>query len=192
MTPAASEPERHSHVQLALFLIDVAWTSALAVGVVAIVWPGVTVFALVVIFAIAAFSSAFLEFEQAWSSDGAGAVIGSILLGIIDVAAGIVALAWPGITAFVLTVFIGIWAVVAGVGEVALAFGSGESGENVPCSPWVDWCPSPWRGPVRTTKHRSGLLGGGLRALQPGVRHHQPRPVRDARDTGDVLSHTIA
>ena len=101
---------------------------ALAVGVVAIVWPGVTVFALVVIFAIAAFCSAALEVDQAFSSDGAGAVVGYVLLAVIDVAAGVVALAWPGITAFVLTVFIGIWAVVAGVGEVALAFGSGETG----------------------------------------------------------------
>ena len=101
---------------------------ALAVGITAIVWPGVTVFALVVIFAVAAFCYAFLELEQAISSDGAGAVFGYLLLALVDLAAGVIALAWPGATALVLTIFIGVWAVVAGVGEVALTFGSGETG----------------------------------------------------------------
>jgi uncharacterized membrane protein HdeD (DUF308 family) len=55
-------------------------------------------------------------------------VIGNLLLAVIDVAAGVTALAWPGITAFVLTIFIGIWAVVVGIGELALALGTGETG----------------------------------------------------------------
>jgi uncharacterized membrane protein HdeD (DUF308 family) len=38
-----------------------------------------------------------------------------------------VALAWPGITALVLAIWIGIWALVTGFGEVAMAFGTNET-----------------------------------------------------------------
>jgi uncharacterized membrane protein HdeD (DUF308 family) len=100
---------------------------AIAVGIVAIAWPGVTVLALVIIFAIWAFADSILQFTRASSSDGAGPVAGHILLALVDIAAGVVALAWPGITAYVLTIWIGIWAVVTGGGEFVLAFGSGET-----------------------------------------------------------------
>lgn len=100
----------------------------LAVGIVAIAWPGVTILALVIIFAIAVFADAFIQGARAFSSDGAGPVVGHLLLALLDVAAGIVALVWPGITAFALTIWIGVWAVVTGIGEFATAFASDETG----------------------------------------------------------------
>ena len=43
-----------------------------------------------------------------------------------------VAIAWPGITALALTIWIGAWAVVTGVGEFGMAFASYETaGERV-------------------------------------------------------------
>jgi uncharacterized membrane protein HdeD (DUF308 family) len=101
---------------------------ALVIGFIAIAWPGVTVFALLVIFAIAAFSTGFVEATTGFSGGGAGQVAGHLLLALVDVAAGVAALAWPGITADVLTIFIGAWAVVGGIAEGALAFAAGESG----------------------------------------------------------------
>ena len=44
----------------------------------------------------------------------------------ISVAAGVVALAWPDITAMVLTLCVGAWAFMTGILEVALAFRRGE------------------------------------------------------------------
>lgn len=44
----------------------------------------------------------------------------------LDVAAGTVALAWPGITAWALTIWIGAWAIVTGAMEFGLAFGARE------------------------------------------------------------------
>jgi len=101
---------------------------ALAVGVIAVVWPGVTILAVVIIFAIWAFADGFLQAAQAFSSDGAGSVIGHLLLAVVNVVAGVIAIAWPGITAFVLTIWIAIWAVVTGGGEFALAFAADETG----------------------------------------------------------------
>jgi uncharacterized membrane protein HdeD (DUF308 family) len=101
---------------------------ALAVGIIALAWPGVTVFALVVLFAVYAFIAAGLQAMRAFSSAKAGPVIGHLLLGLVDIAAGVVALAWPGPTALVLVLIVGIWAVIAGLVEIAAAFQAGEPG----------------------------------------------------------------
>jgi len=96
------------------------------VGIIALAWPGVTVLALVIVFAVYAFIAAGLQAARAFSSRTAGPVIGHLLLGLADLAAGIVALVWPGPTALVLVLIVGVWAVIAGLAEFCAAFGSGE------------------------------------------------------------------
>jgi len=64
---------------------------AVIVGIIAIAWPGVTILALVIPFAVYAFMSAGLEGARAFSSRTAGPVIGRLLLSLIDLAAGVVA-----------------------------------------------------------------------------------------------------
>lgn len=100
---------------------------AVIVGIVALVWPGVTILALVILFAVYAFMDAFFEGARAFSSGSFGPVLGHLLLGLVDLAAGVVAVAWPGPTALVLTLIVGIWAIVAGVFEFGAAFLQGES-----------------------------------------------------------------
>src|SRR5580693_46590 len=87
---------------------------AVIVGIIAIAWPGVTILALVILFAIYAFMAAGLQAARAFSSRSAGPVFGHLLLGLIDLAAGVIALVWPGPTAYVLVIIIASWAVVAG------------------------------------------------------------------------------
>ena len=99
---------------------------ALAVGIIALAWPKVTVLALVILFAIYAFMAAGLQAVRAFSSRSAGPVIGHLLLGLVDIAAGVIALAWPGPTALVLVLIVGIWAIAAGLAEFLAAFGAGE------------------------------------------------------------------
>ena len=100
---------------------------AVIVGIIAIAWPGVTILALVILFAIYAFIGAGLQAMRAFSSGSAGLVFGHLLLALIDLAAGVVALVWPGPTALVLVLVVAIWAFVAGFAEIFAAFGSGES-----------------------------------------------------------------
>src|SRR6202042_3486315 len=83
---------------------------AIIVGIIALAWPGVTILALVILFAVYAFIDAGLEGMRAFGSGKAGPVIGHLLLALIDVAAGVVALIWPSPTALVLTLVVGIWA----------------------------------------------------------------------------------
>ena len=99
---------------------------AIAVGVMALAWPKVTVLALVIVFAVYAFMASGLEAVRAFSSRKAGPVFGHLLLGLADLAAGVIAIAWPGPTALVLVLIVGVWAVVAGIVEIAAAFERGE------------------------------------------------------------------
>jgi uncharacterized membrane protein HdeD (DUF308 family) len=100
---------------------------AIIVGIIALAWPGVTVYALVILFAVYAFIDAGLQAAQAFSSRRAGPVFGHLLLGLIGLAAGVVALVWPGPTALVLVLVIGIWAVAGGLVEIFAGFGAGET-----------------------------------------------------------------
>jgi len=101
---------------------------AVAVGIMALAWPGVTVLALVILFAVYAFMASGLQAVRAFTSRDAGPVAGHLLVGLIDLAAGVLALAWPGATALVLVLIVGSWAVVTGLFEVTAAFQAGETG----------------------------------------------------------------
>ena len=97
------------------------------VGIIAIAWPSVTIQALIILFAIYAFIAAALQVMRAFRSATAGPVFGHLLLALIDAAAGVVALVWPGPTALVLVLVVAIWAFVAGFAEIFAAFQSGET-----------------------------------------------------------------
>jgi uncharacterized membrane protein HdeD (DUF308 family) len=100
---------------------------AIIVGIIAIAWPKVTIYALVILFAVYAFIDAGLQAMRAFSSRTAGPVLGHLLLALIALAAGVIALVWPGPTALVLVLVVGIWAFVGGVFEIFAAFQSGET-----------------------------------------------------------------
>ena len=100
---------------------------AIVVGIIALAWPGVTILALVILFAVYAFIDAGLQAMRAFGSATAGPVLGHLLLGLIALAAGVIAIVWPGPTALVLVLVVGIWAFVGGIMEIAAAFWSGES-----------------------------------------------------------------
>lgn len=100
---------------------------AFAVGITALAWPAATVYALVILFAVLAFIAAGLETMRAFSSATAGPVFGHLSLGLVDVAAGVIALAWPGPTALVLVLIVATWAVAGGVFEFVTGFRSGEA-----------------------------------------------------------------
>jgi uncharacterized membrane protein HdeD (DUF308 family) len=100
---------------------------AVVAGILAIAWPGVTILALVILFAVYAFLDAGLQAARAFGSRSAGPVFGHLLLGLIDLAAGVFALVWPAPTAFVLVIVVAAWALAGGVAEVVAGFGIGET-----------------------------------------------------------------
>ena len=58
-----------------------------------------------------AFISAVNQATRAFSSATAGPVAGHLLLALVDAAAGVGSIVWPGITAYALTIWIGAWAI---------------------------------------------------------------------------------
>ena len=100
---------------------------AVVVGIVALAWPSVTVLALVILFAVYAFISAGLQAARAFSSRSAGPVFGHLLLALISLAAGVIAVVWPGPTAYVLVIVVAAWALVGGLVEIFAGFQSGET-----------------------------------------------------------------
>jgi uncharacterized membrane protein HdeD (DUF308 family) len=100
---------------------------AIIVGIIAIAWPGVTILALVILFAVYAFIDAGLQAMRAFSSRSAGPVFGHLLLALVDLAAGVIALVWPKPTALVLVIVVAAWALVGGFFEIFAAFQSRET-----------------------------------------------------------------
>jgi uncharacterized membrane protein HdeD (DUF308 family) len=108
---------------------------AIIVGILALAWPGVTVLALVTLFAVYAFIDAGLQAVRAFSSSGsAGRVFEHLLLGLVDVAAGVVALAWPGPTVLVLVLIVAIWPFTGGFFEIFAGFAPARPPGPVRCS----------------------------------------------------------
>src|SRR5262249_43820555 len=99
----------------------------IGIGIVSVAWPGITVGAFVILFAVYAFMAAGSDAARAFSSDRAGPVAGYLFLALLSVAAGLIALLWPGMTALLLTIWVAAWAFVTGVMEVILAFWRGET-----------------------------------------------------------------
>lgn len=104
------------------WVLMVRGLAAIALGICAMVWPGVTLVSLVYLFV--AFTIV----------DGVGAIIlglrgeadgtvwwTMVVLGLLAVAAGVTAFAWPGLTLLVLATIIAISAIVRGAFEIFAA-----------------------------------------------------------------------
>jgi uncharacterized membrane protein HdeD (DUF308 family) len=96
---------------------------AAVLGVIALVWPGITIGVAVALFAIYCFADAITKgIALGRSGESAGDRVVLLLIAAVDVAAGIVAIAYPGITAAALVIVIGVWALITGSGELAAAW----------------------------------------------------------------------
>jgi uncharacterized membrane protein HdeD (DUF308 family) len=89
-------------------------------GIAAFVWPGLTVLALTLLYGAFAFADGILSLGAALTGSGDRSIPTwwLALIGVLGVAAGIVAFLWPGLTAFALIIVIGAWAVTIGVLEI--------------------------------------------------------------------------
>jgi uncharacterized membrane protein HdeD (DUF308 family) len=95
---------------------------AISLGVVTFVWPGITLGTLVILFGIYALIDGLLSLagvvRAAESHERKGILPIEALTGLI---VGVVAMSWPGITAFWLVYLIAAWALVTGVFEIVAA-----------------------------------------------------------------------
>lgn len=95
---------------------------ALAVlfGVLALIWPGVTLLTLVFLWAAYTLVDGVIALVVAFRGETDNRVVMGAV-GALGVGAGLVAFIWPGITALVLLVVIAVWAIVVGLLQVVAA-----------------------------------------------------------------------
>ena len=80
---------------------------AVIVGIIALAWPAVTILALVILFAVYAFMDAgFAVHARPSAAAGQDPSRATCCSGLVDLAAGVVALVWPGPTALVLVLVV--------------------------------------------------------------------------------------
>lgn len=112
----------------------VSWWVPVALGVVSILfglatlfWPGLTLFTLIVLFGAFTLISGVVELVAMFKAMGAHRTWWThLLLGLIDIAAGLFVLANPGLGAVALVYVIGFWAITIGVMEIIAAFTTGQ------------------------------------------------------------------
>jgi uncharacterized membrane protein HdeD (DUF308 family) len=104
------------------WLFALRGAAAIAFGVLALVWPGVTVTVLVFLFGVYALVDGIGSLVAAWRHRGDSVHRGHHLgEGLLALLIGVIALVWPGITALALIVLIALWALTTGIVEISLA-----------------------------------------------------------------------
>jgi uncharacterized membrane protein HdeD (DUF308 family) len=94
---------------------------AILFGVIAWIWPGVTIGALVLLWGLYAFADGVLAFAAAVTGRTETPWWLLIIEAIVGVAAAAAAFLYPGMTAIVLLYVIAAWAIVTGILEIAAA-----------------------------------------------------------------------
>lgn len=93
---------------------------AVIFGIVALAWPAVTVWALVIVFGAYAIVDGLSAIYRAISARKVeSGWVWWLLGGLVSLGAGIVAFVWPEITALAAVFVIGIWAIMGGLLEIA-------------------------------------------------------------------------
>jgi len=94
---------------------------AILFGLLAFVWPGLTLVALVLLYGIYAMADGAVALYAALAGGGPVSRWWLLFAGLLGLAVGVITLAWPGITALALLVCIAVWALVRGVFEIVSA-----------------------------------------------------------------------
>jgi uncharacterized membrane protein HdeD (DUF308 family) len=96
---------------------------AIVFGVGALIWPGITILSLVLLFGAYSLVDGILDLAMAvGGKETAGSnrlLVG--LMGLLGIGAGIVAFLWPDITAVALLWVIAAWAIATGILEILVA-----------------------------------------------------------------------
>jgi len=102
------------------WLLMLRGIAAVAFGILAFIWPGITLLALTYLFAAYALIDGVFALGAAIFGHTGGMVPRWWLavVGIIGILAGLIAFAWPGMTALLLLLLIASWAIVIGALEI--------------------------------------------------------------------------
>lgn len=96
--------------------------AAILFGILAVAYPEVSLTFLIVLWGVYALVDGVFSLAMAIRRGRSGGTWGWLVLeGLVGIGAGIVAFAWPGITALMLLMVIAVWAVITGIASIAAA-----------------------------------------------------------------------
>ena len=91
-------------------------------GVMILAWPGISVYALTIVFGAYTLATGIVEFGTAFNAQAGEERGWLILRGLLGIAIGVLVFAWPGISALALLYVIGAYAVALGILSVVGSF----------------------------------------------------------------------
>jgi uncharacterized membrane protein HdeD (DUF308 family) len=96
--------------------------AAIALGICAMIWPGVTLVSLVFLFGTFTIIDGIAAILLGFRGEADGTVWWTmVILGLLAIAAGVAAFAWPGLTLLLLATIIAVSAIVRGMFEIYAA-----------------------------------------------------------------------
>jgi uncharacterized membrane protein HdeD (DUF308 family) len=122
MTASATAAEILTDWESNWWALALRGLAGLLLGIIAITMPGPTLAAVVIVFALYAIVDGILAIIAAVRGIRRKERWGPMMIeGVLGIAAGIIALIWPGIGALALTLLVAGWALVTGGFEIAAA-----------------------------------------------------------------------
>ena len=91
-------------------------------GVMILTWPGISVFALTIVFGAYTLATGIVELGTAFATQGTEERGWLVLRGVLGITVGVLVFAWPGISALALLYVIGAYAVALGILTVSASF----------------------------------------------------------------------
>jgi uncharacterized membrane protein HdeD (DUF308 family) len=96
--------------------------ASVAVGVMILAWPGISVYSLTIVFGAYTLGTGIVEFGTAFTAQAREERGWLILRGLLGITVGVLVFAWPGISALALLYVIGAYALALGILVVAASF----------------------------------------------------------------------
>ena len=100
------------------WLILLRGIAAIVFGILAFIWPGLTLVTLILFYGAFVLVDGVLALAHAVMGGGMGSRWWLALIGVAGIAAGILTFLWPGVTALVLLFFIAGWSIALGVFQI--------------------------------------------------------------------------
>jgi uncharacterized membrane protein HdeD (DUF308 family) len=121
-TNSVSEGAKADVIVLNWWMLALRGVAAIVFGILAFLWPGITLLTLVFLFGAYALANGVLSLIAAFKAPkGTGNKGSLIFLGLLSIIAGLLTFCIPGITALGLVLLIAAWALVNGVTEIVAA-----------------------------------------------------------------------
>lgn len=112
------------------WLILLRGLAAIAFGIITFVWPGVSLVTLVLLYGAYAFADGVVALLAAIRGGSPAPRWWLVAVGLLGIAAGLLTLVVPGITALMLLFFIAFWSIAIGVMQIAGAIRLRKEIEN--------------------------------------------------------------